>query len=242
MEHSRVKSGIEGLDRMLGGGFLKNSVTAVAGTTGSGRTTFVSQFLMKGAIDHAEPGLFISFDAQKDSIYANLSGFGWDLLELEKEQRVVFIEYPQNELGSFVEQEGALRDLIETLGIKRVAVDSIAPFALLFSTQEERRLNTLKLVNVLKSWKVTCMISAESLPTSDSAVPSTVSGVESFADCYINLSFLREAGRRTRAVEIVKMRGSPHEHMAVPSAITSHGFVVGEGEAKKKQKKVPSNG
>jgi KaiC/GvpD/RAD55 family RecA-like ATPase len=66
--------------------------------------------------------------------------------------------------------------------------------------------------------------------------------VESFADCYINLSFLREAGRRTRAVEIVKMRGSSHEHTAVPSSITSHGFVVGEGESKKKQKKVHPDG
>ncbi|MCX6769181.1 MAG: circadian clock protein KaiC, partial [Candidatus Micrarchaeota archaeon] len=136
-----VKSGIPGLDKMLGGGFIRNSVTALAGDTGSGRTIFAAQFLVKGATEHSEPGLFLSFDEQKNSIYANLISFGWDLMDLEREQKIVLVEYPQNELAAFVEQEGAIRDLISTLGIKRVAIDSISPYALLFSSPEERQTN-----------------------------------------------------------------------------------------------------
>ena len=90
MEVHRVKSGIPGLDSMLGGGFTKNSVVAVAGGTGSGRTIFVSQFLYKGAAESGEPGLFISFDEQKDSLYANLMSFDWDMLALESKQKIVF--------------------------------------------------------------------------------------------------------------------------------------------------------
>lgn len=227
METHRVKSGIGGLDAMLGGGFVKNSVVAIAGGTGSGRTIFISQFLYTGATEFSEPGLFISFDEQKDSIYANLAAFGWDLMDLERKQKIVFIEYPHKELASFAEQEGAMKDLVSTLGIKRVAIDSITPFSLMFGSQEERRLNVMKLVSAVKSWKVTAMISAETIHGNEDAFPHTVSGVESFADGFIYLSYHKSEGRRSRAVEIVKMRGLRHGHEIMPAHITENGFAVG---------------
>jgi circadian clock protein KaiC len=237
MELHRVRTGVAGLDRMLGGGFMKNSVVALAGDTGSGRTIFASQFLVKGATDYGEPGLFLSFDEQKNSIYANLASFGWDLLELESEQKVTFIEYPQNELSAFVEQESAIRDLIHTIGIKRVVVDSMSPFALLFSNPEERQMNTLRLVSAIKGWKVTSLICSETLPAHhEMAVPRTISGVESFADAFIHLSFMKKDGRRQRAVEIVKMRGSKHEHEVRTAEITDKGFVIESPGVKKTAK------
>ena len=237
-EPPKQKSGIMGLDPMLGGGLPRGSVVAVSGGTGSGKTIFVSQFLVKGATDYNEPGLFLSFDQQKDSIYSNLQQFGWDLTELEKQQKLVFIEYPESELSAFVEQEGALRDLIETLGIKRVIIDSITPYALLFPSEEERRMNVLRLVNALKGWKVTCLISAEDrLGASSEAMPHSVSGVESFCDGFIHLSFLRSEGKRTRAVEIIKMRGVQHDHDMKPSFITERGFSIGATPEEKPARK-----
>ena len=235
MQSQKVKSGIAGLDTMLDGGFVKNSVVAVAGETGSGRTIFISQFLYKGAVEHDEPGLFISFDEQKNSIYSNLASFGWDLMELEREHKIVFIDYPQNEIRSFVEQEGAIRDIIQTLGIKRVAIDSVTSYALLFSSSEERQMNTLKFINAIKGWKATCLISSEVVPSLSSGVPHTISGIESFADGLIHLSFLKQDGKRSRAIEIVKMRGSKHEHEVKPAFITDKGFVVGSIERKEKK-------
>jgi len=224
------------MDAMLSGGFSKNSVVAVAGGTGSGRTIFCSQFLVAGAAEFEEPGLFISLDMQKEQLYSNLASFGWDMAELERDQLLVFIDYPQNELASIAEQEGAMRDLINTLGIKRVVVDSISPYALLFSTPEERKMNTLRFVNAVRGWKATALISAETVPSHESEVPHTISGVESFADGFIHLSFLRKAGRRERALEIVKMRGSSHEHDIVPAQITQYGFSVGAAASKKATK------
>lgn len=236
MEHHKVKSGVPGLDAMLSGGFSRNSVVAVAGGTGSGRTIFCSQFLVAGASEFDEPGLFISLDMQKEQLYSNLAAFGWDMAELERDQLLVFIDYPQNELASIAEQEGAMRDLVNTLGIKRVVVDSISPYALLFSTPEERKMNTLRFVNAVRGWKATALISAETVPSHESEVPHTISGVESFADGLIHLSFLRKGGRRERALEIVKMRGSGHEHDIVPAQITQHGFSVGMMASKKPKK------
>jgi circadian clock protein KaiC len=235
MEVHKVKSGIPGLDAMLGGGLARRSVTAVAGGTGSGRTIFCSQFLAAGASEFDEPGLFISLDAQKELVYSNLSAFGWDMMSLERDNKIVFIDYPQNELASLAEQEGAMRDLITTLGIKRVVVDSISPYALLFSAPEERKMNTLRFVNAVRGWKVTALISAETLPAHESEVPHTISGVESFADGFIHLSFLKHAGRRERAIEIVKMRGCQHEHDILPAHISQYGFSVGDVARKLKK-------
>ncbi|MCX8196757.1 MAG: hypothetical protein N3G80_00350 [Candidatus Micrarchaeota archaeon] len=234
----KVKSGIPGLDKMLGGGFPKGSVIAVSGGTGSGRTTFVFQFLAAGALEYDEPGLFLSFDEQKSSIYPHLASFGWDLVELEKKQQVVFIEYPQNELSSFVEQEGAIRDLIDTLGIKRVALDSITPFALLYTNPEERRTNTLKLVSALRSWKTVSLVSAEDIPGSSTTFPHTISGIESFADGFIHISFLREGRVRHRTVEVIKMRGCKHEHETRLALLTEKGFMIVSEEEKAKKRRI----
>lgn len=236
MEQGKQKSGIPGLDSMLGGGFSRGSVIAVAGGTGSGKSIFASQFLVKGAAEYGEPGLFLSFDQQKDSIYSNLRQFGWDMAELEREQKLVFIEYPESELSAFVEQQGALADLIETLGIKRVVIDSITPYALLYSSEEERRINVLRLVNAVKGWKATCLISGEDRPgASSESLPHTISSVESFCDGFIHLSFMRESGKRTRAVEIIKMRGARHEHELKEAHITENGFVIGSPGSYEKQ-------
>ncbi len=231
----RVKSGIPGLDAMLGGGIARGSTVAVAGGTGSGRTIFVSQFLYKGAQEFNEPGLFISFDDQKDSLYSNLASFGWDMIDFERKQKLVFIEYPHNELAAFSDQESAMKDLISTLGIKRIVIDSITPFSMMFSTPEERRLATLKLVSAVKGWKCTTLISSEIVHGSEEHFPHTVSGVESFCDGFINLSFRRDGSKRVREVEIVKMRGSRHEHEFKMAQITDDGFAIGAAKAAKKK-------
>jgi len=97
-------------------------------------------------------------------------------------------------------------------------------------------MNTLRFVNAVRGWKATALISAETVPSHESEVPHTISGVESFADGFIHLSFLRKAGRRERALEIVKMRGSSHEHDIVPAQITQYGFSVGAAASKKATK------
>lgn len=231
----KIKSGIPGLDAMLGGGIAKGSTIAVAGGTGSGRTIFVSQFLYAGATEFNEPGLLISLDESKESLYPNLASFGWDFLELERKQKLVFIEYPHNELAAFADQESAMKDLIATLGIKRVAIDSITPYSLMFSSPEERRLAVLKLVSAIKGWKVTALISSETLHGAEVDFPHTISGVESFCDGFIHLSFRRDGSKRLREVEVVKMRGSRHEHELRPAQIDEEGFSISGSKSTRKK-------
>ncbi len=219
----KVTSGIPGMDDMLGGGYTKNSIVTLAGSTGSGRTTFATQFLVQGYRQNKEPGLYLSFDEPKFSIFANLGGYNWDLPDLEREKHVVFIEYPHNELGDFMAQEGSLLELIDTLGVERVVFDSITPLALL-SEGDARRRELTKLVNTIRRWGVTALILAEDMHGSPGEIPRTTVGIEALTDGFIHLGWAHDGSRRSRTLEIVKMRGSAHEHVLRPAFISERGF------------------
>lgn len=234
---AKVKSGIPGMDELTGGGFNRSSICAVIGPTGSGRTTFALQFLING-IEEGENGLLISFDQQKANFFANALPFGWDLPELEQQKKFIFIEYPHNELEHFIEQEGAIRDLIDSLDIKRVTIDSITPFAVLFPEADERMRNLMKLVQALRKWNVTILITAEDISTNQS-MPRSLSGIESFSDGLIHLTFERTAdGRRVRAVEVVKLRGCAHQHGAFEANLDSGGFSLAGFGQQETQKEI----
>ncbi len=219
----KVPTGIPGLDAVIGGGYTKNSLVTLSGATGSGRTTFAVQFLVNGFRQNTEPGLYLSFDEPKFSIFANMSSYDWDLPEMERSKQVVFIEYPHHELGNFLEQESALLELIDTLGVERVVFDSITPLAML-SEGDQRRRDLLKLVNVIRRWGTTTLILAEDLTPSDPNVPRSNVGIEALTDGFIHLGMTREGAKRVRTLEVVKMRGSAHEHLIHPCEIGANGF------------------
>lgn len=232
----KVPSGIPGLDKMIGGGFTKNNLITVSGSTGSGRTTFASQFLVNGYKQNQEPGIYLSFNEPKYSIFANMSAYDWNLPELEKNKQVVFIEYPQTELGSFIEQEGSILELIDTLGVERVVFDSITPLAML-SDGDERVRSLQKLINIIRKWGVTTLITADDLTPPDPDLPRTNVGIEAMTDGFIHLGWMREGNRRLRTLEVVKMRGSAHAHLIHLTNISSAGYQLVNAEMPEVEKK-----
>ncbi len=233
----KVPSGIPGLDKMIGGGFTKNSVITVSGSTGSGRTTFATQFLVNGFRENGEPGIYLSFNEPKYSIFANMSAFDWNLPELERNKQVVFIEYPSSELNSFMEQEGSLLELVDTLGVERVVFDSITPLAMLSSDGDERQRSIQKLVNVIRKWGVTTLITASDVTPPDPDLPRTSVGIEAMTDGFIHLGWMREGNRRLRTLEVVKMRGSAHAHLIHLTTIDENGYRLVDAEIPEKEVK-----
>ncbi len=236
----KVPSGVPGLDKMIGGGYTKNSIITVSGSTGSGRTTFATQFLVNGFRQNGEPGIYLSFNEPKYSIFANMSAFDWNLPELERNKQVVFIEYPASELTSFMEQESSLLELVDTLGVERVVFDSITPLAML-SDGDERVRDMQKLINVIRKWGVTTLITASDVTPPDPDLPRTSVGIEGMTDGFIHLGWMREGNRRLRTLEVVKMRGSAHAHLIHLTTIDDKGYrlvdaEVAESDAKPKTK------
>jgi KaiC/GvpD/RAD55 family RecA-like ATPase len=146
-------TGIPGVDEILGEqGLPKGSTTLICGGPGSGKTTFATEFLYKGITEYGEPGLYITLDEDPEEIKKNMSQFGWNLTDLEKEKKLAFIDVSPvravpSEKGlihlgmkefKLIKLLEAIKAGIETLQAKRVIIDPITIFMLQYPDEIER--------------------------------------------------------------------------------------------------------
>ncbi|WP_327437101.1 ATPase domain-containing protein [Sinorhizobium meliloti] len=74
-----MKTGIAAFDDLMMGGLPRRRTTIVAGTPGSGKTVFATQFLSQGIMELDESGVFVTFEESPSEIEANMSTFGWEI-------------------------------------------------------------------------------------------------------------------------------------------------------------------
>src|SRR5678816_2831546 len=118
----KVATGIVGLDEITGGGLPKGRPTLVCGSAGCGKTLFAMEFLVRGAVEHGEPGVFITFEESPEELAQNVRSLGFDLDALAAQQRIIidFIHVDRNEIQESGEYD--LEGLFIRLGY---AIDSI---------------------------------------------------------------------------------------------------------------------
>jgi circadian clock protein KaiC len=87
----KVSTGIATFDVIAKGGLPENRTTLVAGTAGSGKTVFATQFLACG-IDEGVNGVFVTFEESAADIRTNMRSFGWDLTKWEREGKIAFVD------------------------------------------------------------------------------------------------------------------------------------------------------
>jgi circadian clock protein KaiC len=229
MERKFIKTGIPGLDPILGGGLLEGSVVTVSGPTGSGKSTLAAQFIYGGAMDYNEPGMYICLEENRRDFFFHNSGYEWDFATLEKDRKFILLDYPIHEVDQIVNQASAISEIISSTGTRRVVIDSIMPVALFFKGDEERKRGFLKFIENLHKWNVTTLIVSEDFRMSNSgARPSSEFGIESFTDGWINLfyKFDEKTMERSRFIEVIKMKGIAHSGRAYPAVLGSSGFSV----------------
>jgi len=229
MKREFVKSGIPGLDKISGGGLLQGSIITLSGPTGCGKSTFAMQFLVEGTLKYKEPGLYISIEESKDAMYFHMSGYTWNLEKLEKDRQLVFLDYPVYEVDQFMNQYSAIAEIINSSGAKRVVIDSIMPLALYFPSEDERKKGFLKLIDNIRKWGVTTLIVSEDTPaTTQDVLPDTKYGIETFTDGWIHIYYMfsPKTQERTRAVEVLKMKGIAHSTKIYPAKIDKTGFTI----------------
>ena len=231
----RVETGIFGLDDLLGGGFHPNTVNVVLGSTGTGKTIFALQFLLKG-LEKGEKGVFISFDMDELDIIDAVSGLGWDEIKeyINKGQLIInkfFIEdisYLNDDLFNFI---------MSAAGDKtRVAIDSFTPLVSSITYKDRNDVNWF-FSNLRKIG--TSVITLEEPPDGDQSNPSIV--VPMFlASSVINLKSLGYGEAFNRTIRILKHRGSWHAEGVFPYRILSGFgiFIEGTGSATESKKKV----
>ncbi|MFH0885359.1 MAG: ATPase domain-containing protein [Candidatus Micrarchaeota archaeon] len=204
----RVPSGVPGLDEMICGGFVRNSTSLVRGGTGSGKTLFCLQYLYQGIKEYDEPGIFLSFAESESMIYQHGRLFSWDFEALAARNEFAVIRYQPHEIVKIIDEGGGvIRDTFESMGAKRLVIDSLTAYEMLFENQYRANESVLSLLEILRKWNTT------SLVTSEGAISPFKEGygrLGFLSDGIINLYYLRTKAHRRRALEIIKMRDTQH--------------------------------
>ena len=229
VEHA--PSGIPGFDQIANGGLVRNRTTLIAGSAGSGKTVFALQFLVAGARELGENGVMVTFEESPVDMAANVANFGWDLQGLIDDGRVAVVDAtpPLDEdvvevgefdfFGLLARIEAAVRKV----GAKRIVLDSTSAVFAQFDDDRIVRRELHRLIQALRSFGVTSLITVER----DETAPGSLNHhVEDFvADNVVLMRNVRESEKRRRTIEILKFRGTTHQKGEYPFTILDHGGV-----------------
>ena len=222
-------TGIKGLDEITKGGLPRGRPTLICGGAGSGKTLFAMEFLMRGAMDYGEPGVFMTFEETSEDLAKNFISLGFDLPDMMSRGLIatdhVKIERNEVEETGEYDLEGLfirLGNAIDSIGAKRVVLDTIEALFSGLSNAAIIRAELRRLFHWLKDRGMTAIVTGES---GDKML--TRYGLEEYvADCVILLDFRIEEQISTRRLRIVKYRGSSHGSDEYPFLIDERGFSI----------------
>lgn len=224
MKTKRVETNIPGFDTLIGGGFEDGSINLVAGGSGSGKSIFAMEFLLSG-LKKGEPVLYITFEEKKDDFYKNMLDMGWDLNKAEATGKFIFLEYSPEKVKMMLDEGGgAVESTVLKNNIKRIVIDSITSFSLLFDDGQSKRKAILGLFDILRKWKSTVLLTVQYDPTDKD--DDRITHLEFEADSLTLLYYLTSGGTRQRFVEVVKMRGTNHSK-EVHAFKIDRGIIIG---------------
>ena len=229
--HSLAKAptGIAGLDEITNGGLPRGRPTLVCGGAGCGKTLLAMEFLVRGALEYGEPGVFISFEETPEELVTNGRSVGFDLQRLSARRRLL-LDYVHVERNDIVESgeydlEGLfvrLGHAIDSIRAKRVVLDTIERLFSGLSDAFLVRAELDRLFRWLKTKQVTAVVTGER-----EGEHLTRHGLEEYvSDCVIVLDQRVMDQSATRRLRILKYRGSAHGGNEMPFLIDDHGVSV----------------
>lgn len=229
----KLPTGIPGFDLISEGGLPRGRATLIAGTAGSAKTVFATQFLAAGILQHDEPGVFVTFEDGVEDIRRNMRGFGWDIEGWEHEGKWAFVDAsPHPDGGGVVVGDydlGGLMARIEhavrRVNATRISLDSLNALFVQYREHALLRGELFRITRLLKEMGVTVVFTGE---RTEEYGEVSRHGLEEFvADNVVILRNLLLDERRRRTMEILKMRGTTHQRGEFPFTVTSdRGIVV----------------
>jgi len=221
----KTPSGVAGLDEITGGGLPKGRPTLICGAAGCGKTLLGMEFLVRGATQYGEPGVFMAFEETEDELAKNVASLGFDLKQLAARKKILLdyvrIERSEIEETGEYDLEGLFVRLnlaIDSIGAKRVVLDSLEALFAGLPNEMILRAELRRLFRWLKDKGVTAVITAER-----GRETLTRHGLEEYvADCVILLDHRVSHDISTRRLRVVKYRGSLHGTNEYP-------FLIGPG-------------
>lgn len=219
----RAKSGIEGLDELIYGGFPKGDFILLAGASGSGKTIFCTHFIYNGALKYGEKGVYATFEEDKQSLIRNMSEFGFDLEDLERKEMIKILDLKALRASGLSSNIEFIFDAVTSLEAKRLVVDSLTAFLTACEEKFEYRTMMHMFYLMLKHRNCTS-IATVSIPLGATTLGL---GIEEFvADGLIILENFLDGLELKRRILIRKMRGSNHSRNYHSVLITQKGMEI----------------
>jgi len=219
----RVSTGVEGLDKMLKGGLMKDDIILFAGSPGSGKTIFGLHFINEGA-NRGESGLIISFEEWPQKLIRNAKAFGWDFEQLEKKGLARFLYFSP---ALFHGDEHALmiKDTIKQYNIKRIFFDGLNNLETALPDPTKRRDYIHSLVNYFSLQGITTLLTSE-IPELFGSIRLTHEAFSGAVDVIVLLRHVEVEGQMRKALSVLKSRGSNHDKEIREFEITDKGIDV----------------
>jgi len=226
---AKAPTGISGLDEITHGGLPAGRPSLVCGDAGSGKTLLAAEFLVRGATEFGEPGVFMMFEETAAELAQNMASLGFDLGRLQRQKKIAldFVRVERHEIeetgeydldGLFIR----LGHAIDSIGAKRVVLDTIEALFAAVPNHAILRAELRRLFRWLKDRGVTAVITGE---RGDQTF--TRYGLEEYvADCVILLDHRIVEQISTRRLRVVKYRGSAHGTNEYPFLIGARGISV----------------
>jgi circadian clock protein KaiC len=222
-------TGIQGLDEITGGGLPRGRPTLVCGGAGCGKTLLAAEFLVRGAVQFGEPGVFMAFEETEKELKANVASLGFDLAGLVRRKKIVIdyvhIERSEAQESGEYDLEGLfvrLNHAIDSIGAKRVVLDTLEVLFASLPNETILRAELRRLFRWLKDKGVTAVITAER-----GRDQLTRHGLEEYvSDCVIVLDHRVYDQIATRHLRVVKYRGALHGTNEFPFLIGDEGISV----------------
>ncbi|MGA2787653.1 MAG: circadian clock protein KaiC [Verrucomicrobiota bacterium] len=225
----KCPTGIQGLDEITGGGLPRGRPTLVCGGAGCGKTLLAAEFLVRGAVQFGEPGVFMAFEETEKELTANVASLGFDLAGLVRHKKIVvdYVHLERSEIHESGEYdlEGLfvrLNHAIDSIGARRVVLDTLEALFASLPNEAILRAELRRLFRWLKDKGVTAVITAER-----GREQLTRHGLEEYvSDCVILLDHRVNDQIATRNLRVVKYRGSLHGTNEFPFLIGDEGISV----------------
>ncbi|MGI8609262.1 MAG: RAD55 family ATPase [Candidatus Dormibacteria bacterium] len=220
----RIKSGIPGLNALMGGGMAVGDATVVLGPSGAGKTNLALNFLHQGVREEGR-SLYVSFQETSQQLTRKGKEFGWDLGPDLEAGRLVIQHVPVGALDLDILAASVRRELTKG-GIRRVVIDSLAE--MVFAARESERFPAYarSLVGLIRAHDASVVVTSETSTLGPLTEP--VGGMSFLFHNVILLRYLERDSQTRRAINIVKMRNSNHDKGVFEFVVGETGFELGE--------------
>jgi len=231
---AKCPTGISGFDTITNGGLPRDAVSLVLGGPGCGKTLFGLEFLVHGAQDYDEPGIFVAFEEKPEKIMANGASFGWDLKGLVKKNKLYFLDAqlsPETmHAGEFDISGllGMLKSIADKMGAKRIVFDALDMLLDLLETPAAQRKEVWRLNDWLSTSGLSAVMSLKVEGKASELVPGHYGWMQFIPDAVILLRQEMTKYFSERMLRVLKYRGSDHINNDCALVIADNGINVAE--------------